>query len=498
MAEQRKILIADSDRETVKALKVGLRDSFHVVAARDGSRALELAITEYPDLIMFYRHCPLIGAKQFLRILRTNPRTETIPLIILSDDPMTGATLPGYLEGVLVKPLNLDEVRGRLRSVFQRVDAAREVGQERGEVQGSIAQISMVDLLQVFAMNRRSGCIRLHGGPDRESAEVFVAEGRIEDARVGLARGEKALYRLLAWTDGTFSFVPGLSAATSTITASTDTLLIEGMRQGDELARIRDEMPASDAEVRRLVAPEELPPGLHPVTAEIFDLLNYYSRVGDLIDRAQATDLEVALALQSLAANDVVRLVETTVDDGVQPLLTQEAVFDVLGRLRQAAVAPTFLHRPRLVVLCVSPDRLREFSGSLMRLAEFSAGNLEHVVAVGFGSLGTLDLGSGFTPELYALAPDERLLPLAFSLSAGCVGAILLGPADGSVTPVLAMLSRERRIGVVAARRSATEHTDVELLDVVDIRELDEAAARTLIQRALSAVNAAELRDVSV
>ncbi|MEO0815102.1 MAG: response regulator [Myxococcota bacterium] len=206
MADPRKILIADGDVETVRALKQGLEPEFKVIAARDGSKALELSITEFPDLIMVYRHCPLISAKQFLRILRTNPRTESIPLIILSDETVSSATLPGYLEGILVKPLNLDEVRAHLNSVFTRADAAREVGQESGAVQGSLTQISMVDLVQVFAMNRRSGCIRLSS--NGETAEVFVADGRIEDAKIGLARGEKALYRILSWASGAFPSYP--------------------------------------------------------------------------------------------------------------------------------------------------------------------------------------------------------------------------------------------------------------------------------------------------
>lgn len=497
MSEPRKILIADPDRVTVKALKDGFSSEFKVVAARDGSKALELSITEFPDLIMFYRHCPLISAKQFLRILRTNPRTESIPLIILADEALATATLPGYLEGVLVKPLNLDEVRAHVNSVFQRADAAREVGQERGAVQGSLDQISMVDLLQVFSMNRRSGCIRLTGGPQRARAEVFVADGRIDDAVIGNARGEKALYRLLAWEDGTFEFVPGATASANTISAATDSLLMEGMRQGDELARVRESAPALEAEIKRLVPPEEVPEGLHPVTAEIFDLLQFYSRVGDLIDRAKATDLEVVLALQSLLSNELIRVVEPAIEEGAEPLLTQDQVFDVLGRMRSAGLSPTFLQKPKIAVLCESAEELQSFAGALTRVPEFEAANLERVVRNGFGAIGNVTLSRGFVPEVYAISTDERMLPLSFSMSAGTIAVITIGSLEGGLSAAVEMLERERRASVLRVKVGGRvpSHDHGVLLEVAG---LDEASVRRMLHSALSLVDAAELRDISV
>ncbi|MEO1170853.1 MAG: DUF4388 domain-containing protein [Myxococcota bacterium] len=384
-----------------------------------------------------------------------------------------------------------------MNSVFQRADAAREVGQERGAVQGSLEQISMVDLLQVFAMNRRSGCIRLRGGPQNSRAEVFVADGRIDDAVIGNARGEKALYRLLAWEDGTFEFVPGVSSATSTISAATDSLLMEGMRQGDELSRIRGSAPALEAEIKRLVPPEEVPEGLHPVTAEIFDLLQFYSRVGDLIDRAKATDLEVVLALQSLLSNELIRVVEPAADEGVEPLLTQDQVFDVLGRMRTAGLSPTFLQKPKIAVLCENGADLKAFSGALTRLQEFEASNLERVVGNGFGAIGEMTLSRGFVPEIYAISTDERMLPMSFSMSAGTIAVLTIGGFSGSRAAAVEMLERERRASVLRVR-VGTRDPAHQFGVLLEVPALDEAAVRRMLRSAFTLVDAAELRDMAV
>ncbi|MBC7792454.1 MAG: response regulator, partial [Clostridia bacterium] len=286
-ARRRTILIADPDLEVARQLKKGLQDNFEILVARDGSKALELSVLRYPDLIMFYRNCPLIGATQFLRILRSNPRTEEIPLIVLSDEEVVVMNT-GYLDGVLVKPLNLDEVRAHITQVFRRSDAVREVGHEGGAVSGSLEQISMADLLQVFAMNRRTGMLQLQSGT--VSAEVYVRDGRIEEALCGGTRGEKALYRLIGFRAGQFSFSPGRTAPSVSIDSATDALLIEGMRQADELERVRTELPPSFALLEQVVARDEVPEGLHPVTAELLQALPNAPRVADLIDRSSATD----------------------------------------------------------------------------------------------------------------------------------------------------------------------------------------------------------------
>ena len=60
-----------------------------------------------------------------------------------------------------------------------------------------------------------------------------------------MAHGEKALFRLLSWPGGRFSFVPSRRAASATLSASTDSLLMEGMRQGDEL-KLPDKRPGEE------------------------------------------------------------------------------------------------------------------------------------------------------------------------------------------------------------------------------------------------------------
>ena len=175
MASARKILLADPDPATARALAPALRQrGFQVHTARDGSRALQITILRFPDLVIFDERCPLVDTRTFVRILRTNPRTERIPVILTgeSDDP-DRVRLGTYLR----KPFSEDEGLSRIDQVFRRVEAARAVSGESREIEGNLAQIPLVDLLQILSVNKKTG--RLTVEREGEQAEIALRDGRV-------------------------------------------------------------------------------------------------------------------------------------------------------------------------------------------------------------------------------------------------------------------------------------------------------------------------------
>ena len=492
-ARRRTILIADPDLEVARSLKKGLQENFEILVARDGSKALELSVLRYPDLILFYRNCPLIGATQFLRILRSNPRTEDIPLIVLSDEAVVAAGT-GYLDGVLVKPLNLDEVRAHITQVFRRSDAVREVGHEGGAVSGSLEQISMADLLQVFSMNRRTGVLQLQSGST--SAEVYVRDGRIEEALCAGTRGEKALYRVIGFRAGQFSFVPGRTAPSVSLDSTTDALLIEGMRQADELERVRAELPPGFARLEQVVARDEVPEGLHPVTAEVLAALPTAPRVSDLIDRSSATDLDAYLALKSLIVANIVRVVARDAEMEARGLFTQDEIFDLRSRLRRVGLPPTFNGTPKLVMVVQSSAEARTLAAMLARWPEFQPAQGDGIAT--FGTIGVLALDQGLAVDVFAMTPDERLLPLSYAMSAGAVAAIIVG-TRGNLNGALKLLEVERRAALVFVRRSGEPAVGVApRRAILDVAAFDAAELRLAVQTALRAGGGTDLRGITL
>ncbi|MCK5688376.1 response regulator [Myxococcota bacterium] len=499
MSSKRKILIVDSDVKVLKLLHKALSTQYEISLAKDGSKALELSVLKYPDLILFDRHVGLIGAAQFLKILRANPRTEDTPLIVLSDHPLSQASVAGLLEGVLVKPLNIDEVRSYLLEVFRRLDAAHEVSSSKGSVGGSLEQLSVVDLLQVFSVNRRSGCISVFGSGGLE-AEVYLDNGRIVEAVVGFARGEKALFRLLAWTEGSFSFVPDQRSPTNSLNGTTDGFLMEGMRQSDEFVRLWDTLPGADAQIELLKSLDEFPSGLHPVTQEILELSPLYPRMGDLLDRAKATDLEVLVALQSLIDARLLRVVEDTPEPQQRKILSSDEILELRSRLRQSGLARVFVDRPKVAIVSTKSSEVSGFGVAMARFSEFAAGELRQVSQTSFGHLGDLRLERDLTVDFTALPLSEGMTPLGLALSAGVTVIIVLGVGDFlKIESFVELLSSERRAPVLIIGGPDEMEIEVgEFTEIVRADSFDKDNLHTILEYIFRAMGSRDMRIVGI
>jgi CheY-like chemotaxis protein len=440
MPPPRKILLADPDPAAVRTLGAALRRrGYQVHAARDASRALQLAILRFPDLVLLDEKAGLLDARTFVRILRTNPRTERIPVVLTGEAPDPER---GRLGQYLRKPFNEDEVLGRIDQIFRRVEAARAVSGENADLSGNLAQIPLVDLLQILAMNRKSG--RLEVERDGVRAEVMLAEGRIVDAVAGPVAGEKALFRLLAHREGLFAFVPGKAPATARIARRVEELVLEGLRQADEAARLAPALPAASDRLALAARPAQLPEGLHPVTAEVVALLAAPRTLAELTDRAAATDLEVFRAVAALLERGLVRREPGAAAAAAEagPLLGAHELHALRTRLARGR-AGSVQATGKVVVVGGGPLARRAALARFATLPGFAAA--DGGAPVGFGTVGRLELGDGLRVDVVALPGDDpALVPLWRPFAAGAVGALMLLPCEELAAPLAALLAALR------------------------------------------------------
>ena len=161
-------------------------------------------------MVLFDDDCTLIDAKSFVNILQSNPRTGDIPVVLTTHEADV-ERIRAFREGYLKKPFNMDEVLSRIDHICRRVEAGRELKGDAREIEGGLQQLPLADLLQILSMNRRTGRLTLAHGAER--AEITMSNGKPANARSGDVEGEKALFRLLAWKEGTFAFIPGPAPA---------------------------------------------------------------------------------------------------------------------------------------------------------------------------------------------------------------------------------------------------------------------------------------------
>ncbi len=452
MAQPRRVLIADPDVNAVRALTRALRaKGYQVQHAADGSKALEVSVLRHPDVILFDELCTLIEARSFVQILHTNPRTEDIPVVVTPTSRELDR-FRAFREGVVQKPFNLDEVLSRIDHLCRRAEAARQLKGDAREIEGGLSQLPLSDLLQILAMNRRTGRLILTQTHDR--GEIHLAQGRPANARAGDIEGEKALFRLLSWKEGTFAFHPGPAPSRVTIDRVMEDALLEGMRQSDERARLLSGLPPARARLA-VVAQASAPIDPHPVMKEILRVLAQPRRVFEILDLADAPDLDVLGSLTTMLEKGLVQALDATVDEP-PALLGAAEVHALRGRLmrgrpaRQALVA-------KVVLGASGPKAARWFLRSVPGLVASSKDPA--CLRSSFGTLGQLEVSDALKVDFVLVPTADAARPLWRPFLSTALGALILEDQE-PVAKLARFCAFELRLPTVLASGTASgEHS---------------------------------------
>ncbi len=456
------ILLADPDRDAAKHLASSLRGNGHrVLSVRDGSRALEVAVLRAPDLVLYDLGCPLIDAAVFSEILRANPRTASVPVVLMGRDDSGSRRRSGFWETFLQKPFNVDEILGRIERLLERVKTAQQV-HKTGAVEGSLEQMGLPDLLQILSLNKRSGILKVstqssRTGRGTREGELLLNDGKLTGARLGKTKGEKAFFRCLLWDVGTFSFIPHPTKRSGEAGTSLDALLLEGLRQRDELASIGEQAPSKEDLLALMVEPDQLPDELHPVTAEVIELLDRHRTCGDVLDHAGASDLAVMRAITTLVERGIVRIhgKAASASEGRQ-LVGAEVAFAVHGR----AMTMGGPEEGKLRVIVAAPETagLEAMAAELSGIDGWTSEPGPKLTEVGFGSLGEIRLTDVVRLVLTALPVGDSMSPLWQAYGANALGALIQhGPG---VSPLVRhMLGEGTPVVLIGGHSSSDDYS---------------------------------------
>jgi phosphate regulon transcriptional regulator PhoB len=123
----KKILVVDDEPDLVELVSYNLKkEGFTVSAASDGEDALEKARGGGYDLIILDLMLPGIQGVELCRMLRGNPKTEAVPIIMLTAKGEVADKIRGLETGAddyMTKPFSPKELMARVNTVLRRIDA---------------------------------------------------------------------------------------------------------------------------------------------------------------------------------------------------------------------------------------------------------------------------------------------------------------------------------------------------------------------------------------
>jgi hypothetical protein len=202
-------------------------------------------------------------------------------------------------------PRDATEAKRELENVAQ----ARRTSQQR-TMSGSIEEVPLPDLLQLFGTSKKSGVLVIRTEDD--VGRIHLKKGNVAYAIINDlddVQPLKSLYRMLTWQKGLFDLDPAEEREfPSEMNTSVQELLMDGMRQLDEFNRIRGELPELSARV--LVNTPLIPPlrDLKPAELDVLQLAHNCGGFETVLNKSLATDLETAEIVLKLIKGTYLRI----------------------------------------------------------------------------------------------------------------------------------------------------------------------------------------------
>jgi len=198
-----------------------------------------------------------------------------------------------------------DVTRSNYELINEALDAALEAPtpDPRWRIKGDLTEMSVPELLQLGALNRRRSALRLP-----EKAEVCFDEGCIARATAGDAIDEEAVYRVLTLSEGSFEIAPLDDVPAGGLVGTVADLLAEGVRRANEERRGRGEpVPEPDPSEEQLLAELErgtLSPAIRLLMAKGFQPRGEATPITVLLRLAEDEDEDETVHQAALAGID--------------------------------------------------------------------------------------------------------------------------------------------------------------------------------------------------
>jgi YesN/AraC family two-component response regulator len=188
--QEKPILLVVDDHAEMREFIGGIFDSrFQVIYADRGEDGLEKANTYLPDLVITDWMMPGMSGINLCRALRQNPKTNHIPIVILTSKSSQESQIEGMQSGAddfVSKPFNADILEIRVNTLLEAKDRLRKNWQKQ-MIQQELSEGKMPIFEDAFLVKATQLIIDHLSDPEFD----------VEDLEKGLDMSKMQLYRKL-------------------------------------------------------------------------------------------------------------------------------------------------------------------------------------------------------------------------------------------------------------------------------------------------------------
>lgn len=143
------VLVIDDNEDLRLYLRDNLKDQYAVIEAADGSLGWNQVLAHVPDLVVSDVMMPEMDGIELCKLIKSDPRTSHIPVILLTARISTEQRMEGYEIGAddyVPKPFNIEILQVRVKNLIAQRELMRKAMSKRViEVQPSEMQITSLD-----------------------------------------------------------------------------------------------------------------------------------------------------------------------------------------------------------------------------------------------------------------------------------------------------------------------------------------------------------------
>ncbi len=119
-----KVLYIEDNEDNIYMLKSRLeRKGFEVIIARDGEEGYKMATTASPDIILLDVGLPLLDGYQVAKKLKSDPKYQTLPIIMLTANAMAedrDRALQAGADEYEPKPVNMENLLKKIEILAKK------------------------------------------------------------------------------------------------------------------------------------------------------------------------------------------------------------------------------------------------------------------------------------------------------------------------------------------------------------------------------------------
>ena len=210
---------------------------------------------------------------------------------------------------LIVQGANSPELsESQVKQQLEQVAAVQSQRQTKTAMTGKLEEVPLPDLLQLFHTSKKNGVLVV---TNTQEARIYLRQGKVYYAVIDDNHElgpQKSFNRIITWEIGEFELRPPDSQEfLIELDSSTEGLLMDALRQLDEMRRIQGDLPAPDATLTVAVPMNAPLRDLNPDELDVLQLVLNWGTMAGVLDHSDKDDVAVATFLVTLMKRDYVR-----------------------------------------------------------------------------------------------------------------------------------------------------------------------------------------------